>query len=208
MPFVALWARSLGTPEDLFEYLKAFATFGSSEHGAGDLKGHLQNLGLIGDALRVSPIIGIGTNNIGFRFYPDLPIAGPQISTTHNTYLDVLIETGGAGLLSFAVLLFAALTSAWRGFRCYLQRQEGGLCFGVCMGIVGMSLHLTNWSGWREAHIWFAMGLAFAIEEAFRRKHLKKQQIQEEPPRPLFLRPTPSTQEFCGVPSNRQATKT
>jgi O-antigen ligase len=167
LPVLTLWTHAFGSARDFSDYVKAFATFGGSEHGEGDLEGHIQNLGLIGDALRTSPVIGVGTNNVGFRFYADMPIAGPQISTTHNTYLDALIETGGVGLLAFVALLLVGLSMAWRGFRAFGARKEGGLCFGICMGIIGMSLHLTNWSGWREAHVWFAIGLAFAAWQAF-----------------------------------------
>jgi O-antigen ligase len=167
LPIVALWAHRFGSAQDFSEYVRAFATFGSTEHGEGDLQGHIRNLGLVWDAVRTCPVIGIGTNNVGFRFYADMPIAGPQISTTHNTYLDALIETGGVGLIAFATLLLAALNAAWRGFKAFGGRREGGLCFGICMGIVGMSLHLTNWSGWREAHVWFVLGLAFAARRAF-----------------------------------------
>ncbi len=68
IPFVFLWGSSFASGREFVDYLKSFASFGSAEHGEGDLKGHLQNLGLISDALQTSPIIGIGTNNIGFRF--------------------------------------------------------------------------------------------------------------------------------------------
>ncbi len=34
------------------------------------------------------------------------------------------------------------------------------------MGMSGMAFHLTNWSGWREAHIWCAIGLAVAARQA------------------------------------------
>jgi O-antigen ligase len=166
VPFLVLWESTFASGKEFLHYLGAFASFGSAEYGEGDLQGHLRNLSLVADALRTSPLIGIGTNNIGYRFYADLPIVGPQISTTHNTYLDVLIETGGAGLLAFLSILITALRSSWRGFQFFGLSRESALCFGICMGILAMGLHLTNWSGWREAHVWFVIGLAFAAQQA------------------------------------------
>jgi O-antigen ligase len=107
-------------------------------------------------------VIGIGTNNVGYEFYELMPIAGPQISATHNTYLDLLIETGGVGAVSFLLALGAACGAVWRSYRQLGPARGGGLSLGIWLGMLGMAFHLANWSGWREAHIWFAIGLAVA----------------------------------------------
>ncbi len=164
----AFWIREFGSVREMSEYVANFATFASPEHGEGDLDAHVRLVGLVPEALRTSPIIGIGTNNVGFKFYHDMNLEGPRLSTTHNTYLDALMETGGLGLAAFLSVLLGALTAAWRGFRSSASRSEGALFIGIWLGIIGMAFHLTNWSGWREAHIWFAFGLAFAAREAFR----------------------------------------
>lgn len=162
-----VWARDFGSTDELTSYLADFATFASQEHGEGDLVWHLRLFGLLPDAVRTTPIVGIGTNNIGFRFHADMPNAGPQISTTHSTYLDLFIEVGGLGLLAFVGLLAGGFIVAWRGYRRYGASVEGALFFGIAMGIAAMAFHLVNWSGWREAHIWLIIGLAIACDRAF-----------------------------------------
>jgi hypothetical protein len=78
-----------------------------------------------------------------------------------------MIETGGVGLLAFLALLAGALTATWRGFRRAGANSEGALFLGSWLAIIGMAFHLTNWSGWREAHVWFALGLAAACQNAW-----------------------------------------
>lgn len=162
------WLREFGSLREMSQYVADFATFASPEHGEGDLDAHVRLVGLAPQALRTSPVIGVGTNNVGFKFYRDMNLEGPRLSTTHNTYLDAMIETGGLGLAAFLSILVGALVTAWRGFRSAGARSEGALFLGIWLGILGMAFHLTNWSGWREAHVWCALGLAFACREAFR----------------------------------------
>lgn len=164
----SFWLREFGSLREMSQYVADFATFASPEHGEGDLDAHVRLVGLLPLAVRTSPVIGIGTNNVGFKFYHEMNLEGPRLSTTHNTYLDAMAETGGLGLAAFLWIVVGALGSAWRGFRSAGARSEGALFLGAWLGIIGMSFHLTNWSGWREAHVWFALGLACACREAFR----------------------------------------
>jgi O-antigen ligase len=161
----ALMLRNFGSTMELGRYVADFATFATDGHGAGDLRWHIRLLGLFPEAIRTSPAIGIGTNNAGYEFYELMPIAGPQVSVTHNTYLDLLMETGGIGAVSFLLAFGAALGSAWKSFRKLGPSREGGLSLGIALGMLGMAFHFTNWSGWREAHIWFSIGLAVAASQ-------------------------------------------
>jgi O-antigen ligase/polysaccharide polymerase Wzy-like membrane protein len=165
----SFWLREFGSIREMSKYVADFATFASPEHGEGDLEAHVRLVGLVPQALRTSPLIGIGTNNVGFKFYHDMNLERPRLSTTHNTYLDAMMETGGLGLAAFLSIVIGALVAAWRGFKSAGARSEGALFLGIWLGIVGMAFHLTNWSGWREAHVWFALGLAYACHSAFQR---------------------------------------
>ncbi len=164
-----LWRREFGTVQEMARYVVNFATFADAEHGEGDLRGRMRLIGILPEALVSSPLIGIGTNNVGFKYYEAMNLDRPRISSTHSTYLDALIETGGIGLAAFLVLLLGAARVAWHGVRRAGIRPEGALFLGLWLGTIGMALHLTSWSGWREAHVWFTLGLAYACHCAFHR---------------------------------------
>jgi O-antigen ligase len=123
-------------------------------------------LGLIPEAARTSPILGIGTNNVGFKFYDAMHLDEARLSSTNNTYLDLWLETGGLGLSAFVVLLAGAMLVSWRRAARARATPEGAVLLGVCLGLGGLALHLTNWSGWREAHVWLALGLAYACAKS------------------------------------------
>jgi hypothetical protein len=163
----AFWLREFGSVQEMSQYVADFATFASPKHGEGDLETHARLVSLIPQAIRTSPLIGVGTNNVGYKLHYAMNLEGPRLSTTHNTYLDAMIETGGIGLIAFLALLVGALTATWRGFRRAGARVEGAVFLGSWLAIVGMAFHLTNWSGWREAHVWFALGFAAACQNAW-----------------------------------------
>jgi O-antigen ligase len=164
-----MWMRSFGSIAEMGQYVKDFATFATPEAGEGDLKGHLRMLPLIAEGARTSPVIGIGTDNVGFRFSREMGLDRPRRSTTHSTYLDVFLETGGLGVLSLFWLVAASLRGAWSGFRRFRAAQEGALFLGLGLGVLAMAVHLTNWSGWREEHVWYAIGITIAASRAFAR---------------------------------------
>lgn len=164
-----VWRSSFGSFTELIDYVTSFATFSEAETGQGDLRGRLLNLGLIRQAVTTSPVIGIGTNNVGFRYHEHMTIGEPKISSSGNTYLDTFIETGGLGLLGFVALLVTALTASWRGFRAHMTDSEGALFLGVFLGTLGLAVHINFYGSltW-AAHGFFALGLSFAAERAFR----------------------------------------
>jgi hypothetical protein len=163
----SMWARKFGSAEEMGRYVADFATFASPEGGRGDLEGHLRMLPLIAEGLRTTPLIGVGTNNVGFRFHQEMGLEQPRISTTHNTYLDIFLETGGLGLLGFLGLLLVSLTVGLRRAVICGAQAEGALMFGLVIGVLTMAVHLSNWSGWREAHVWYAFGMTIAAARAF-----------------------------------------
>lgn len=163
----AAWLQSFGSVAELTSYVVDFATFASPEHGEGDLRWHVRLFDVLPEALKTSPVIGVGTNNVGFRFHLYMPRPDATISTTNSTYLDLLIETGGLGLVSFLTLLAAGFVAARAGLRRFASSDEGALCLGLVLGFTGMVVHLAQWSGWREAHVWFLIGLALTATYSF-----------------------------------------
>lgn len=166
----SVWSRGFGSVDELTSYLADFVTFRDQESGQGDLRGRLQNIALVTRAIETSPIIGIGTNNVGFRFYQYMTIGEPRISSSGNTYLDTFIETGAVGLAGFVALLIAGLASAWKGFRRLRDRPEGAACFGLFVGLFAMSLHINFYGSltW-AAHTFFGIGLCIAAGRVFLR---------------------------------------
>jgi hypothetical protein len=168
IPTVSLiWARQFGSGAELLDYVTRFATFAEASSGEGDLRGRLQNLSLWRQAIVTSPVIGIGTNNVGFRFYDDMTIGEPKISSSGNTYLDTFIETGGLGAIGFVALLVVALSTSWSRFRLHGSTREGALFLGLFLGTLGMAVHINFYGSltW-AAHGFFAMGLSFAADRA------------------------------------------
>jgi O-antigen ligase len=68
----------------------------------------------------------------GFNTYPYMGRVG-SYQDTHNYYLEVLVETGAAGMLLFLCLLFG---SAWKGWR-LSRRAADPLIRGLGLGLSG-----------------------------------------------------------------------
>lgn len=79
-------------------------------------------------------LLGVGLGNYSFSmgFAQDYRNA----MTSHNLYLDLLVELGIFGLLSWFVLIFTSLVVSWR------QREQSPvLAFGVIGSLVYFSIH-------------------------------------------------------------------
>jgi O-antigen ligase len=164
------WLREFGSAGEFMSYVARFATLADAETGAGDMRGRLQKLSLIREAVTTSPIIGIGTNNVGFMFHRDMPIDGPKIASAGNTYLNTFIETGGLGVMGFVALLCVALWTSWHAFRYHRLQREGSLFFGLFIGTLGVVIHMNFYGSlsWTP-HGFLAIGLTMAANKVLGR---------------------------------------
>jgi len=76
--------------------------------------------------------VGLGNYSFGMGFAQDYRNA----MTSHNLYLDLLVEIGIFGLLSWIVLISVSLMTAWRG-----REQNPVLALGVAGSIIYFSVH-------------------------------------------------------------------
>jgi putative inorganic carbon (HCO3(-)) transporter len=133
---------------------------------------------LWGVALSVSadhPIAGVGLNNFivqspryadrpGSLKYADLIAERPH--AVHNTYLEVLVETGVIGLLLFLATVGAAVHATWSAVRIFDRRGErelAQLARGVLLATIavltgGLFLSLRS-----QAALWLLLSLGVVL---------------------------------------------
>jgi O-antigen ligase len=117
------------------------------------------------------PVTGVGLDNFVVRSreyvrrpgrleYVDLVVERPHV--VHNTYLQMLAETGVVGLGLFVLLAWTALTSAGRAARRFEQdgrRALGLLARGVLAADVGLGVAATFISAQLTATVWLLLAL-------------------------------------------------
>jgi O-antigen ligase len=123
---------------------------------------------------RAHPLFGVGLNNFtvfeprytlqpGAMTHVGLVAETPEI--VHNTYLQLLAETGAIGLILFLIVVAGSLRAAWlaaKRFDALGRRDYGNLARAVLIGTIGMlaaSFFLTNGNNF-ELWILFALGPA------------------------------------------------
>lgn len=113
-----------------------------------------------------NPLFGAGldrftTTHVPLERPPVLRYAGQEhfnVKSSHNSYMDLLAETGLAGMVPFGLLL---LGLAWKGFvRAWRAARSGDAWApAVFASFVGMSLHLWVLAGLTGTAPWFVYGL-------------------------------------------------
>ncbi len=136
-------------------------------------------------ALRIfdgHPLVGAGLN--GFQalepHYALVP--GPLSQVTivaevpeivHNTYLELMTETGMIGLIAFLVVVFLALRASWLASRLYDALGEqgfGNLARAVLLGEVGMLAALFFLSDLADPRLWILFGMGPVLHTLARRE--------------------------------------
>jgi O-antigen ligase len=127
------------------------------------------------------PIVGIGVNNFQiaephFALRPGNVTRVTYLVDTpapvHNTYLQLLVETGVIGLIAFLAVVTASLRSAWlaaRLFEASGRPTYAQLARAILMGTIGMLaaiFFITAGDDWR---LWILLGLGPALLTLARR---------------------------------------
>jgi O-antigen ligase len=118
------------------------------------------------------PLTGVGLGN--FQLYEPRYVLEPGSLTsvkliaetplaTHNTYLQLLAETGAVGLLAFLLVVFGSLYASWCAAHAFDALGEVGnanLARAVLLGTVGMLVAMFFISDGSDLRLWilFALG--------------------------------------------------
>jgi O-antigen ligase len=112
-------------------------------------KGDLSRLGIWQQSLDLfSRHPFLGTGPAGYAIYFQSEYAGSEFSmSTHNNYVDVLLETGIVGVLSFAWFLCAVLLTGWRACRRWRAGFEGAFAHSAFAGLLATiaAMGLGDW---------------------------------------------------------------
>lgn len=89
---------------------------------------------IIGEIVKVSPILGLGPANYSF-YTPLFPILGWYVQfNSHNNYVDIVAQTGILGLIFMLWFIVEITHLAWR---LYLITPKGGFLYAFVIGSFG-----------------------------------------------------------------------
>ncbi len=162
-----------------FASLPARERISTAEGGSG--RSDLWKLGL--RMLSAHPLGGVGVGNfpVVSRNYVLRPgtlnrtdlVFAHEPKVTHNTYLQVLAETGFIGFLLFAGILISCVTCAWRAAQRWMrtgQRTLEALARGVLLGMIGIIVADFFISEMYSKLLWTVLALGPAMLAVARRE--------------------------------------
>ena len=137
---------------------------------------------LITQVLPLSPIIGLGPANY-YWYAPLYSILGWYVSfNSHNNYVDILMQTGVVGLVSFLWVMAAIGLLGWRLRKCFKDDFAQGYVYACLGGLAGtmVSCWLADWlipfvyniglRGFRASVLaWLFMGGLVSLEQIARK---------------------------------------
>jgi len=88
-----------------------------------------------------SPLIGVGWGNFTDLYGFDIPILQPGMYAAHNTYLQLLAETGLLGFVAFFSLVVQSWRQAWSQLRSSVDFFDRALAFGVLGALLSVLVH-------------------------------------------------------------------
>jgi O-antigen ligase len=177
----------------VFNYSMIYDAVVVSKEKEGTLSGETSRGNLLQQALTVAkdhPVLGTGPAgyaNYYLTYFRDLALS------THNNYLDMLLQYGVLGLLAFMWLCFAMIKEVWWSSRCQTRGTfEYGFTIGTFAGAIGMmpAMWLGDWvipfaynqtiSGFNyTAHNWLWPGLAIALAYIAKERQFKESKPPE-----------------------------
>jgi putative inorganic carbon (HCO3(-)) transporter len=85
-----------------------------------------------------SPVSGVGWGNFANRYDADVV---PGLFDAHNTYLQLLAETGLVGFVSFLYLVVQSGRQAWRQWYSSVDFLDRALAFGILGALLSILVH-------------------------------------------------------------------
>ncbi len=149
--------------------LSRITNFGGGSSGRGDL----WRVAL--DVFHNHPFAGVGAGNFEaveshfvlrpgsisrIEYLTDVP------HLVHNTYLQLLAETGIVGLIGFLVVVAGSLRASWLAVKRFEERSQpdyADLARGVMLGTVGMLVALFFISDGDDLRLWVLMAMGPAL---------------------------------------------
>jgi O-antigen ligase len=137
---------------------------------------------IIWEIVKVNPVLGLGFANYYF-YTPLFPILGYYVQfNSHNNYVDIIAQTGFAGLICFLWFIGELGVSGWRlkeevseGFaKAYIIGALGGLVGTLVAGMLGdwflPFVYNVGLNGFRSSVLgWLFLGGIVAIEQMVHR---------------------------------------
>jgi O-antigen ligase len=171
----------------------AFMMGGDNEYS---LVTRLEAWHVLAEIVSISPLLGIGFANY-YWYTPLFPVMGFSVKfNSHNTYLDIVAQTGLLGLCCFFWFCLALAVVGWRlrtrvpsGFaRAYVYSALGGLGGTLVAGMLGdwvlPFVYNIGFNGFRTSVLaWIFLGGLVALQQ-----HVSGSQIDETSDSPVTSR--------------------
>jgi O-antigen ligase len=109
-------------------------------------KGDLKRLDIWGQSLDLfsrHPVLGTGPAGYAVHFW-NLYMGSDAAMSTHNNYMDVLLQTGVVGTLVFAWFLLALVVAGWQARSAWRSGFNGGFAHGAFAGLIGMLVAMAQ----------------------------------------------------------------
>jgi O-antigen ligase len=146
------------------------------------------------------PVVGVGLRGFGDHAADYVRELGPlkyaaflseRPHVVHNSYLEMLVETGLVGFAMFLAVIAACLTCAWRAAERFEQagdRAMSALARAVIVGVLAMLTAAFFISGSTDRRLWVLLAFGPALLGAARAEQASASDVGEPPRRSGRLR--------------------
>lgn len=176
------WAATAGAGLAVYLQFRPSALHRLTHFGGGG-SGRQDEWTVAWRIFRGHPLVGIGLDNFTVQEpryalqagkLTDVRVVAEIPGLVHNTYLQLLVETGVVGLLVFLIVVVGSLRASWlaaRRFDAIGRRDYANLARAVLIGTIGMlaaSFFLTNGNNFQ---LWLLFALGPAMLTMAKRWH-------------------------------------